>query len=77
MSKGGRIVPVGMRKLSKGGHSERNSTGKAPWFQCGHPDPSKAGAKSQKPYVPPCISQSQRQVFDYGSLTWKVENINE
>jgi len=56
MAKGGRIVPVGLKKIEKGRHSEKPAH-KADWFQVMVQGPSGwvGGPKKTLPWTPPCV----------------------
>ena len=58
MAKGAqKVIPVGLKKLSKGRHSEKNTQHKADWFQPMIQTPSGwvGGPKQTIPWVPPCV----------------------
>ena len=57
MAKGLKAIPVGLKKLDKGRHSEKNTQHKADWFCTNVRDGSnwKSGPKKSLPWIPSCI----------------------
>ena len=53
----GNVIPIGLKRPSKGRHSEKNTQHKADWFQIMKSD-GNGGPKFQFPYKPPCVLQN-------------------
>lgn len=64
MAKGGKLIPVGLKKVEKGRHSEKPSH-KSDWFQSMIFVGSSwvGGPKKTQPWQPPCVPASKPWPF--------------